>query len=354
MVQLVEAGSTSAVWFKILLYGHSGVGKTWRAAQARKPGDPRKVLVLLTEANGVQTARHANPSALLPAWPVKKWDEKKQEMIQVMEGGKPQIRHFATSITEVREIITGIQEGTISVDTLVIDGYTEIQQLMKDEITRQKVGAARAGGDKKKVSAAAIFSKADWGTLNEWMRRFLRTLRDLPCHLIGTALADVEIEEDGDVTTRYTVPSFQGRKLANQCMQYHNVAAYCYTAGTRSRSGTRTTQRLAMVEGPETILCKPAHPLSGVMEEPLWEWLDLLATQPGEKVGRAPTEEELEELAEGQEGTPDNTSPPAEDEEYVAPTEEPEPEPKNNRRGGGTARGNTRGGNTRGGGGRRS
>lgn len=306
---LVTAGTTTAVWFKILLYGNSGSGKTWRASKARRTGEGRKVLGLLTEANGVQSARHANPDLLLPSWPLTqrvKVGEKDGKPIMeerpVLDPatGKPMVRHYAVKMEEVREVLRAVTNREIpELDTLVIDGWTEIQAMMKDEMMEMKRKAVEEGRAKKE---ALVFSKADWGELGEKMRRAMRSVRDLPIHVVATALAEVDSEEEGETTTRYTIPSFQGKKLANQIAQFQNVVAYCYTVRSRDSAGKQKITRLAMVEGPETILCKPAHPLGGVLEIPVSDWLDLLAKPPqdGAVVGRELTEEERKALETAQ------------------------------------------------------
>jgi hypothetical protein len=78
------------------------------------------------------------------------------------------------------------------------------------------------------------------------------------------------------------------------------VVAYCYTTRGRDSGGAAKIARMAMVEGPETIQCKPAYPLTGVIEAPLWEWMDLLAKPPvdGATLGRALTDEDRKALEE--------------------------------------------------------
>lgn len=304
MLTFSPASEATSVWFKLLLYGNSGAGKTWRACQVRRHGDRRKVLGLLTEANGVQSARHANPSILLPSWPLTKKEKKGNEVVEVPvldTAGKPVIRHYASTMEEVREVLRAVINREIpDLDALVVDGLTEIQAMMKDEMIGFKEQAVREGKAKK---GTEVFSQADWGELNEKMRRFMRSLRDLPIHVVSTALADVETEENGEAKIRYTLPSFQGRKLPNQAAAFQNVVAYCYTSAGRTEKGARKIDRLAMVEGPETIQCKPAHPLTGVLEIPLHDWMDLLAAGPAvtEKVGREMTDEERKALDAAQE-----------------------------------------------------
>ena len=50
----------------ILIHGTSGVGKTFRAAQSVDPAGDELVFLILTEANGVVSAKAANPNVLLP------------------------------------------------------------------------------------------------------------------------------------------------------------------------------------------------------------------------------------------------------------------------------------------------
>lgn len=328
------ASEATSVWFKILIYGNSGAGKTWRACQARRKGDSRKVLGLLTEANGVQSARHANPDILLPSWPLTKRhrgeDGSSSETPVLDAKGKPMVRHYALTMDEVRDVLKAVINREIpDLDTLVVDGLTEVQAMMKDEMIGLKELAVRDGKAKK---GTEVFSQADWGELNEKMRRFMRSLRDLPINVVSTALADVETEEVGESRVRYTIPSFQGRKLHNQAAAFQNVVAYCYTSSSRDKKGARQIERLAMVEGPETIQCKPAHPLTGVLEIPLYEWMDLLTQGPtAAKVGRELTEAEKAELESAQaEGATQTEERRAKPEPGAKPEPETSSEPETN------------------------
>jgi len=269
-----RAADAQTSFFKILCYGDSGVGKTWRVSQSGEPGSKTRVVGLLTEANGVHTARCANPDILLPEW----------------ADGDDEVRHYAKTIGEVREVIVAIQNGVLEADVLVIDGLTEIQQMMKDKILELKQG--RLDDDPKTKGQRAAMAIGDWGTLNEWMRRFLRTIRNLRVHIAATALAEVEVEHVGeDATIRHIRPMFQGSKLPSGAAQYFNVVAYCYCSRPRAVGKTakaRATQRLAMVEGSSKTQCKPAPPLGGVLSSPIYDWLAQLAAGPTPNTNSAP------------------------------------------------------------------
>ncbi len=317
-LKLVRAGETTSVWHKIFLYGNSGVGKTWKAVQVANPESDKKVLAILTEANAVQSARHANPNVLLPAWPLTRRtqihlkNDKGEPRFRGGEpvmgwvnepvlgpDGEPMVRHYAISIGEVREIITAVQNGEIeNLYALVVDGYTEVQQLMKDAIMAKKAklaAEARAKGEDPPADSN-VFSLPNWGQLNEWMRRFLRTLRDLTVNVVGTALADVFIEVKGEVEIRHLRPMFDGKKIPNQAMSFHSVVAYCYQTSKLNGQGLREFTRPSMVEGPERYQCKPAHPLTGILDGPLWGWMEALERPPEGMVGRKASKKDLESI----------------------------------------------------------
>ncbi|MBU6287640.1 MAG: AAA family ATPase [Chloroflexi bacterium] len=215
------------LWFKILLHGDSGAGKTWLASTAPN------CVVLLTERNGEQSIRMANPDARYA---------------------------IVNTAQEVREFLSLAQKGELGtkdepVETLVLDGLTEIQRLLKDEMQSQK-------GDE--------FSIRDWGELTEKMRRLLRLLRDLPYNVVCTALTEHDTE--GDV--RHAFPSFQGKKLYSEVMQYFNVVGYVYKAAP-DKAGD-AVRHVAMFDGPARIACKNQHPLRGVRPGPVSGWISEL------------------------------------------------------------------------------
>ena len=54
----IMKGGVSAI--TALIYGQSGVGKTWLAAQSSD-----RPLIILTEKNGITSIGHSNPNALI-------------------------------------------------------------------------------------------------------------------------------------------------------------------------------------------------------------------------------------------------------------------------------------------------
>lgn len=251
-------------YFKILVYGDSGAGKTWLAASAPNP------VILLTERNGEQSVSMSAPDAPYA---------------------------IVSTADEVRDFVAGAMSGTFrsqGYDTLVIDGLTEIQRLLRDEIQRAK-------------SEDAEFTFRDWGDLNEKMRRFMRTLRDLPYHVVCTALAESEME--GDI--RHVFPAFQGRKLYSEVMQFFNAVGYVYRAPAEKQG--EPMRHLVMFDGPQRYSVKNAHPLRGTRSGPVSAWIAEMATAaplaPLARKAGAPEPAPVGDAVEG--GAPDRRPDPA-------------------------------------------
>tara|TARA_R110000824_G_scaffold136888_10_gene300847 strand:- start:5768 stop:6625 length:858 start_codon:yes stop_codon:yes gene_type:complete len=218
---------------KGLIYASAGTGKTWLAA-----GSPNPV-VILTEKNGITSVAHSNPEAIV---------------IEV------------TSADELFDVIVDAQDGhldaeddegnshKIPFETLIIDSLTEAQRLIKDRIL-------------KNANRDEMILK-DWNTLANHMQRLVRAIRDLPCHVICTALQEDQYEDS--TGTRYIKPQFEGKKTTQQISQYFNFVGWLFKkeGGTVSVSNGELIPRYLMLDGPNNVMCKPAHPVIGVIENP--------------------------------------------------------------------------------------
>jgi hypothetical protein len=208
------------------LYGDSGAGKTWLAASAPRP------VVLLTEQNGEQSLRLSNPEASYVV---------------------------AKTFEDVRDFLRLAQDGSLreqGFESLVIDGLTEVQQLIRDEIS------ARKGGDE--------FTIADWGELTDKMRKLMRLLRTLASryHVVCTMLSEEEFA--GEV--KHVRPAFQGKKLANEVMQFFSAVGYVFKRPAKGEDSG--VEHVAMFDGPSRIKAKNCHPLRGSRPGPISDWIE--------------------------------------------------------------------------------
>ena len=115
-----------------------------------------------------------------------------------------------------------------------------------------------------------------WDTfvLTERMRRFVRILRDVPYHVVATALSQVS-EDDGGV--RHIVPQFQGRAIGNEIAGYFSLVGYVHKREVETQEGGKEILRRTMLEGPSRVLCKPCGSLGGIVESNVTDWIRTLS-----------------------------------------------------------------------------
>ena len=133
-------------------------------------------------------------------------------------------------------------------DTIVIDSLTEVQRLCKDDLTNK-------GRHPMKLQ--------DWGKLADYMRRFIRALRQVPKHIVCIALLETTFEEG--TGTRFLKPAFDGKKTSGEIAQFFNFVGFLYPAQNKEE---KKTSRYLMLEGNQNVLCKPTFPLTGTIKDP--------------------------------------------------------------------------------------
>ena len=228
-----DVGS-NALHLKVLIYGDSGVGKTWTASTAPRP------VYLLTEPNGLPTIRASNPDAVV---------------IQADEGHG--------GMETVRAFLRAAKDGTLARETggetVVLDSLNELQRMIRDEIMGRKSG-----------HADAVFTLQDWGVLTDKMRAMVRAFRDLPFHVVGITHADAQQEDSGP---RHLLPMFMGRSLPNEIAGYFSVVGYQYRKQSKTEDGVQTTRHV-MLQGPPTVVSKGLPGLDPVEVPNITEWLN--------------------------------------------------------------------------------
>jgi len=223
--EMFKAGECQDLQAKILIYGDSGSGKTYGCSRSNN------TIVLLCEKNGMVSVRHSNSNALVVG---------------------------CTNISEVRAFMHEAMNGGLKkhgVETIVIDGLTEIQRMIKDEI----------------IGSGKQMKLQDWGLLADKMRKLLRTIRNLPFNVICTALAEYTYNED---QVRYTNPQFEGKKTAAEVMQYFSAVGVAYKKVNKEKD---TVEYRVLFSGPATVMCKSAGSLENTEPGEAAVWLRKLS-----------------------------------------------------------------------------
>ena len=222
-----EALKTGHTHAKILIWGNSGSGKSWLSATAPKP------LVILTEANGAVSIGHSNKNA----------------DIVVIDNAN-----------DLRQIAAMAKSGKLSeYKTLVFDSLTECQKLFKDEIVGNR--------DQLKIQ--------EWGLLANRMLKFIRLIRDLPFHIVCTALADKNTDDQGGILNN--LPQFEGKKTANEIMQYFSAVGYLFGANEIVDEENVLTRKL-MFEPTNKWFVKPCYPLTNMQDPNMTDIINSIVT----------------------------------------------------------------------------
>jgi len=246
----LAAQDLGQVHHKLLVYGPSGVSKTMgtimsSADMGRDPsaealvGDPT-VAVLATEKQSIQSIKLGNPQALV-------------KVVETIGDVSP--------MDQVREFLDLAMTGelaAIGVKRIVIDGITEIQQMIKDEI----------------AGPGEIFTLQDWGELKTRMRRLLRTLRALDYHVICTAL---QLEERSEGRVTRIVPGVEGKSTPGMLTGFFQAVGYAQRQrGRRAADGKRVTSYVTFWEADSLYDVKSCIPLTGTTPTCGGHWVEVL------------------------------------------------------------------------------
>lgn len=203
---------------KVFITGPSGAGKSSLAARTGR------VLYVPTELQGIPVVRDNNPAALI-------WHNSIDH-----HPPRPGVRNYQ----DFERLRAMLQDPELPerVDWVVIDGITDLQTILRAHYT------------KKQGKRQDITDMDSWGLTIDMTAKIAREFRDLPVHVIVTAL-DQEVEINGRIVHR---PALNGKRLPNQMAQYFNLVGYAYK--NELESGEMRWQ--VMFNGNERYLTKAA------------------------------------------------------------------------------------------------
>ena len=278
---------------KVLIYGQSGVGKTMAAAKAWH--DLSRVLIALSESQGARNARIANPEATavsirsLPEF----WELHRALMKpcpkcarEVVVHGKP-LKQRGSGCEHCRG--TGVA-GRAQFDLVVIDGITDLQRLIKIAV---ETDPKRPEGDKKLRSGA--LAQDDWGVVAHYMTQVFMAIRDMPYHVVCTAISTEYINEDSGIYRAR--PCLQGNVSRNTIGEFFNLIAHVKKEYEEDAQGNIKVLRKGVFDHPADEMTGKGD-LSLNTQEPLdiARWIDRVTHYDPSEEQQAPNEApELEE-----------------------------------------------------------
>lgn len=168
----------TTTYLKVLLYGRHGTGKTSAAASAASLGT---VLVINAEG-GLNT--HALSELGVPTHQILSW-----------QGNGSRIT--AASLQQLHaDLAAALAADPGAISAIVFDSITEIHHILRENVTADRVAKARVMVDPDEVD------RRDYNIMTVQMRRLIRLFRDLPTHIIFTALE--KLEESGEIRPAMT------------------------------------------------------------------------------------------------------------------------------------------------------
>lgn len=178
-------------YFNMLVYGESGVGKSWLSGSCDAVPEMRRVLFVDIEG-GTLTLRNTFPNVEVVR--VRTWQE--------MQG-----------------VYDELHAGQHDYTTVVIDSLTETQKLSMEKIMRKLV-------EEYEERDADIPGIREWNINIEQTRKFVRAFRDLPMNTIFTAL--VKTDKNNRTGAIKRKPSLSG-KVADEVAGFLDIVTYLYT-----------------------------------------------------------------------------------------------------------------------------
>ncbi len=172
-------------YIKWLMYGPQGSGKTTAACKAANHG---KILVLRAEGGlkKMALASHGIDVSNIMVFPKQQGRRiRKADLIAVHE-----------------QLLADLEEDPDSWFAVVLDSVTEIHHTLREDATHKRVEKVLNRLTDPKLIAEFdedFIDRDDYGAMTGQLREILRDFRDLPCHVIMTALQRVDDKTDENV-----------------------------------------------------------------------------------------------------------------------------------------------------------
>jgi hypothetical protein len=224
-LSIMTAGDDKAVDFKlVLIYGDSGTGKTTMGARAVPPSIGERVLIGLTEPNGLQSIKAANPKAQVV----------KIECLSDIE---------AFLVLIETEIAVAANEGRKPKwDWFVLDSLTDAQDIVYSAVSK-------------------VTGDPDWSAIIDRIKNVVRRIRDVKMNKVIICLQKTIYPDDKNHLDMIKVePNLFGTVLPNKVISMANICGWVFR-------GKETGDYRVMFRGPRNFTVK-GHPNLDDLEVP--------------------------------------------------------------------------------------
>ena len=170
----------------VLLWGREGTGKTTDALRLTEVG-PGRVILVNAEAGAKKEAlaRHGIDTSRIDVWPSEEQGP-----------GWITYEHIEAEVIDpLREMLEADPNAVVGV---IIDSFTEVARRVLERVSAEAMEKAMRLGKNRDRWQVDL---ADHGVAASQMRSLLRRFRDLPCHLVITALERRDVDSDGGGVT---------------------------------------------------------------------------------------------------------------------------------------------------------
>ena len=211
----------------ILVYGASGVGKTYWASSAPRP-------IFLDVERGMASIKREG---------VGRWE--------------------INSVNDLRAAVKWLNAENFpdqtGYQTVVVDSLNEVQRLFNDHVLTLSPDAGRRPFDGQQMN------QGDWGLALNMLEKFVRSLKTLDMSVVLLCGTSGVVGAEGKVE-----PALYGKNTVGMVARYMDVVGYMEL---RRNAEAKTTERVMSFELPTALSKDRSGALTRTVKDPTWDTL---------------------------------------------------------------------------------
>ena len=218
-----KAGDRSNWKVKMLLYGASDTGKTYTTSRL---SEKYRTLILDIEGGEISAPLDLPYGDFVDAIELLKMDNAEKY---------PSAMVKIATWEEAEAMLGYLRRQNGRYDVIVIDSLTEMQKRCIDYVKAIPKGLTA-------IPLLDTLSQQGWGCLAEKFRAIARGYRDLPCHVVFTAL-EVNFHDDEGGTVRW-MPLLDGKKSPFEFVGWMKVVGHAVKRERQTTDKGRVIERV--------------------------------------------------------------------------------------------------------------